>query len=119
MSDEFDFEPRLGRIGHRKSARPKPFVRQVLDVGYKNGFKTRRKSSFTGQRIGRGAAWGTLASAGFMNKGGRRAVVKVRIAKLRTGSLAAPRAHLRYLQRDGVDRVRGAGETLWARNRRR
>jgi type IV secretory pathway VirD2 relaxase len=104
MSDEFDFEPRLGTIGHRKSARPKPFVRQVLDVAYKSGFKTRRKSSFTGQRIGRGAAWGTLASAGFMNKGGRRAVVKVRIAKLRAGSLAAPRAHLRYLQRDGVDK---------------
>ena len=104
MSDEFDFELRLGKIGHRKSARPKPFARQVLDVAYKSGFKTRRKSSFTGQRIGRGAAWGTLASAGFMNKGGRRAVVKVRIAKLKAGNLAAPRAHLRYLQRDGVDR---------------
>jgi Protein of unknown function (DUF3363) len=104
MSDEFDFEPRLGKIGHRKSARQKPFVRQVLDVAYKCGFKTRPKSSFTGQRIGRGAAWGTLASAGFMNKGGLRAVVKVRIAKLRAGNLAAPRAHLRYLQRDGVDR---------------
>jgi type IV secretory pathway VirD2 relaxase len=104
MSNEFDFEPRVGRIGHRKSARPKPFVRQVLDIAYKSGFKTRRKSSFTGQRIGGGAAWGTLASAGFMNKGGRRAVVKVRIAKLRIGNLAAPRAHLRYLQRDGVDR---------------
>jgi type IV secretory pathway VirD2 relaxase len=104
MSNEFDFQPRFGRIGHRKSARPKPFVRQVLDIAYKSGFKTRRKSSFTGQRIGRAAAWGTLASAGFMNKGGRRAVVKVRIAKLRAGNLAAPRAHLRYLQRDGVDR---------------
>jgi type IV secretory pathway VirD2 relaxase len=104
MSDEFDFQPRFGRIGHSKSARPKPFVRQVLDVAYKSGFKTQRKSSFTGQRIGRGAAWGTLASAGFMNKGGRRAVVKVRIAKLRSGNLAATRAHLRYLQRDGVDR---------------
>jgi type IV secretory pathway VirD2 relaxase len=110
MSNEFDFEPRLGRIGHRKSERPKPFVRQVLEVAYKSGFKTRRKSSFTGQRIGRGAAWGTLASAGFMNKGGRRAVVKVRIAKLKTGNLAAPRAHLRYLQRDGVDRSGDPGK---------
>jgi hypothetical protein len=104
MSNEFDFEPRLGKIGHKKSARPKPFVRQVLDVAFKSGFKTRRKASFTGQRIGRGAAWGMLASAGLMNKGGRRAVVKVRIAKLKAGNLAAPRAHLRYLQRDGVER---------------
>jgi type IV secretory pathway VirD2 relaxase len=110
MSNEFDFEPRVGRIGHKRSARPKPFVRQVLDVAYKSGFKTRRKSSFTGQRIGRGAAWGTLASAGFMNKGGRRAVVKVRIAKLKAGKLAAPRAHLRYLQRDGVDRSGKTGK---------
>jgi type IV secretory pathway VirD2 relaxase len=104
MSDEFDFEPRLGKIGHRKSARAKPFVRQVLDVAYKSGFKTRRKSTFTGQRIGRGAAWGTLAAAGLMRTGGRRAVVRVRIARLRSGNLAAPRAHLRYIQRDGVDR---------------
>ena len=45
-----------------------------------------------------------------MNKGGRRAVVKVRIAKLRSGNLAAPRAHLRYLQRDGVDRSGESGK---------
>ncbi len=35
---------------------------------------------------------------------GRKAVVKVRIAKLRSGSMGAPRAHLRYIQRDSVDR---------------
>lgn len=80
MSNEFDFEPRVWKIGHRKSAKPKPFVRQVLDVAYKSGFKTRWTSSFTGQRIGRGAAWGTLASAGLMRTGARKAVVKVRIA---------------------------------------
>ncbi len=101
MQDEFDFKSRLGKIGHRRS---KPFVRQVLDVAYKSGFKTRRKSSFTGQRIGRGAAWATLAAAGLMRTGGLRAVVKVRIVKLRSGNLAAPRAYLRYIQRDGVDR---------------
>jgi type IV secretory pathway VirD2 relaxase len=103
MSEE-EFEPRLGKIGHRKSAKPEPFVRQVLGVAYKNGFKSRRKSTFTGQRIGRGAAWGTLASAGLMRGGSRKAVIKVRIAKLRAGNLAAARAHMRYIQRDGVDR---------------
>jgi type IV secretory pathway VirD2 relaxase len=103
MSDK-EFQPRLGKIGHGKSASPKPFVRQVLDVAYKSGFKSRGKSSFTGQRIGRGAAWGTLASAGLMRGGSRRAVIKVRIAKLQAGNLAAPRAHVRYLKRDGVDR---------------
>ncbi len=101
---EKEFQPRLGKIGHRKSARPKTFARQVLDVAYKSGFKTKRTSPFTGQRIGRGAAWGTLASAGLMRGGGRRAVIKVRIARLKSGNLAAPRAHMRYIQRDGVDR---------------
>ena len=103
MSDK-EFQPRLGKIGHKTSARPKPFARQVLDVAYKSGFKVRRTSSFTGQRIGRGAAWGTLASAGLMRGGSRRAVIKVRIAKLKAGNLAAPRAHMRYIQRDGVER---------------
>jgi type IV secretory pathway VirD2 relaxase len=103
MSDK-EFQPRLGKIGHKKSTKPKPFVRQVLDVAYKSGFKVRRTSSFTGQRIGRGAAWGTLASTGLMRGGSRRAVIKVRIAKLQAGNLAAPRAHMRYIQRDGVDR---------------
>jgi type IV secretory pathway VirD2 relaxase len=101
---EKEFEPRLGKIGHKKSAKPKPFVRQVLDVAYKSGFKVQRTSSFTGQRIGRGAAWGTLASAGLMRGGSRRVVIKVRIAKLKAGNLTAPRAHMRYIQRDGVDR---------------
>ena len=92
---EREFEPRLGKIGHRKSVKQKPFARQVLDVAYKSGFKAQRKSSFTGQRIGRGAAWGTLASAGLMRGGSRRAVIKVRIAKLRAGNLGAARAHMR------------------------
>jgi type IV secretory pathway VirD2 relaxase len=105
-----EFEPRLGKIGHRKSTRPRTFVRQVLNVAYRHGFKAQRKSSFTGQRIGRGAAWGTLASAGLMRGGGRRAVIKIRIAKLQAGNLAAPRAHMRYIQRDGVDRSGAPGK---------
>jgi hypothetical protein len=109
MSDK-EFQPRLGKIGHKKSTRPKPFVRQVLNVAYKSGFKAKRSLSFTGQRIGRGAAWGTLASAGLMRGGSRRAVIKVRIAKLKAGNLAAPRAHMRHIQRDGVDRCGEPGK---------
>ena len=100
MSDEF--EPRLGRIGHTKSGRQKSFYRQVMDVAYKNGMRSKSKSSFTGQRIGRGGGWGTSASRGLMRGGQRRAVIKVRIAKLKLGNLSAARAHMRYIQRDGV-----------------
>jgi hypothetical protein len=100
MSDK-EFKLRIRKIGHKKSAKPRPFVRQVLDVAYKSGFKVRRTSSFTGQRIGRGAAWGTLVSVGLMWGGTRRAVTK---AKLKAGNISATRAHMRYIQRDGVDR---------------
>jgi type IV secretory pathway VirD2 relaxase len=37
-----------------------------------------------------------------MGNNSRRAVIKLRIAKLKPGKLAAPRAHMRYIQRDGV-----------------
>jgi len=113
MSDEF--EPRLGRIGHTKNGRPKTFYRQVMEVAYKSGMRSGRMSSFTGQRIGRGAAWGTLASAGFMAGGSRKAVIKVRIAKLRTGNLSAARAHMRYIQRDGVT-LRGEPGQLYGKD---
>jgi type IV secretory pathway VirD2 relaxase len=45
-----------------------------------------------------------------MRGGSRRAVVKVRIAKLQAGNLAAARAHMRYIQRDGVDRSGAPGK---------
>ena len=100
MSEKF--EPRLGRIGHKKSPKAKTFHRQVMVVAYKNGMRSKHKSSFTGQRIGRGGAWGTLANAGMMSNGSHRAVIKVRIAKLKPGNLSAARAHMRYIQRDRV-----------------
>jgi type IV secretory pathway VirD2 relaxase len=102
MRDEF--EPKLGKIGHGRRMRETPYLRKVLNASYKNGFSAKRKSSFTGKYIGRGSAMGALAAAGFFPKGQRRVLVKVRIAKLRAGDLSAPRAHLRYIQRDGVTR---------------
>ena len=100
MSDEF--EPSLGRIGRTKSGRQKSFYRQVMEVAYKSGMRSKSESSFTGQRIGRGGGWGTLTSMGLMRGGQRRAVIKVRIAKLKVSNLSAARAHMRYIQRDGV-----------------
>jgi type IV secretory pathway VirD2 relaxase len=108
MQDEF--EPKLGRVGHGRPKRETPYVRKVLNAAYKHGFAAKRKSSFTGKYIGRGSAIGTLAAAGFFPKGQRRVLVKVRIAKLRAGDLSAPRAHLRYLQRDGVTREGEPGQ---------
>jgi type IV secretory pathway VirD2 relaxase len=108
MQDEF--EPKLGKVSHGRAKRDTPYVRKVLNAAYKHGFAAKRKSAFTGKYIGRGSAVGTLAAAGFFPKGQRRVLVKVRIAKLRAGDLSAPRAHLRYLQRDGVTRDGESGQ---------
>jgi type IV secretory pathway VirD2 relaxase len=108
MRDEF--EPKLGKIGHGRRKRETPYLRKVLNAAYKSGFSAKRKSGFTGKYIGRGHATGALAAAGFFPKGQRRVLVKVRIGKLRSGDLGAPRAHLRYLQRDGVTREGEPGQ---------
>ena len=100
MSD--DFEVLFGRIGHSKGGRQKSYVRQVMEIAFKNGLRSKSKSSFNGRRIGRGGVIGALAVGSEARSGKRRAVIKVRIAKLKAGNLSAARAHMRYIQRDGV-----------------
>lgn len=97
-----DFMPRLGRIGWKGGTRLDRYVNRVMRAAHKAGHLTRSGSSFSGSRSARGAAFGTLASAGFVASGRRRVIVKARVAKLKAGDLGAARAHLRYIQRDGV-----------------
>jgi type IV secretory pathway VirD2 relaxase len=97
-----DFIPRLGRIGWKGGTRLDRYVNRVMHAAHKAGHLTKSGSSFSGSRSARGAAFGTLAGAGFVASGRRRVVVKARIAKLKPGDLGAARAHLRYIQRDGV-----------------
>ena len=97
------FTPKLGRIGWKRGTRPDRYINQVMRAAHVAGHvhgKTR--SNFNGSRIGRGSAFGTLAGAGPYAGGNRRVIVKARITKLRSGNLGAARAHLRYIQRDGV-----------------
>jgi type IV secretory pathway VirD2 relaxase len=97
------FTPKLGRIGWKQGARLDRYVNQVMRAAHSAGYQSGgKKSSFTGKRLGRGNAFGTLAAAGFYPGGQRRAIVKARISKLKVGYLGAARAHLRYIQRDGV-----------------
>ncbi|MBZ0215945.1 MAG: hypothetical protein K8F25_05295, partial [Fimbriimonadaceae bacterium] len=101
MSD--NFTPKLGRIGWKAGTRLDRYIHRVMNAahaaGHVNGTS---RSKFTGARIGRGAAFGTLAGAGLYAGSQRRAIVKARIARLKRGDLGAARAHLRYIQRDGV-----------------
>ena len=78
----------------------------ALAGGRPRGGSSSRRSTFHGSQIGRGASIGRLLSswdrhAAFRS---RRVVVKYRSVKLAGKGLKAARAHLRYVQRDGVTR---------------
>jgi type IV secretory pathway VirD2 relaxase len=101
MSDSFT--PKLGRIGWKQGTRLDRYINQVMRAAHSAGYQSSgRNSSYTGKRMGRGNAYGTLAAAGFYPGGQRRTIVKARISKLKAGDIGAARAHLRYIQRDGV-----------------
>ncbi|WP_296615776.1 relaxase/mobilization nuclease RlxS [Sphingomonas sp.] len=119
MSDDEDFTPRLGRQraqGNSKSARRylAAVIAAAALAGAAGGPRGRR---FTGSRIGRGASMarvlvGRDRLAGFR---ARRAMVKTRLVRLGSKGVAGARAHLRYIQRDGVTRDGLPGE-LYAAN---
>jgi type IV secretory pathway VirD2 relaxase len=119
MSDiDDEFTVRLGRIGNRRSRKTTGYLKRVRKVVAKAGVgQPRRGAAFTGSRIGRGHAEGT-ASAIRRTVGQRRVVVKARIARIKSGAAGAVRAHLRYVQRDGVTREGSPGELYDASNDR-
>lgn len=101
MSDSFT--PKLGRIVWKQGTRLDRYINKVMraaqTAGHVYGGK---RSGFSGSRMGRGSAFGTLAAAGLYPGNQRRVIVKARITKFKAGDLGAARAHLRYIQRDGV-----------------
>ena len=108
MTDDDDFSPKLGKIRSTGSKSGRKFLHQVLAASNlaRGGASRAPKPRFTGSRIGRGAGAGrVLASrdhyAAFRQ---RRVIIKSRIVKLAGKGMDAARAHLRYIQRDGVTR---------------
>lgn len=97
------FTPKLGRIGWKQGARLDRYINKVMRAAQSAGqtYATTGRR-FTGTRIGRGGAFGTLAAAGLYPGNQRRVIVKARITKFKVGNLGAAQAHLRYIQRDGV-----------------
>lgn len=102
-----DFEPKLGRTRGKDGKRTLSYLGRIVVAarlaGAKIGARGRR---FDGSRVGRGASMGRLLSnrdrlAGFR---ARRAIVKTRLVRLGPRGAAGARAHLRYIQRDGVTR---------------
>jgi len=112
MSDD-DLTPKLGRMRGSDGKRALKYGGRILAAtrlaGAKTGVRSRR---FDGSRIGRGASMGRLLSSrdrlgGFR---GRRAVVKASLIRLGGKAGQAARAHMRYIQRDGVTREGLPGE---------
>ncbi|MBC2861908.1 relaxase/mobilization nuclease RlxS [Stappia sp. 28M-7] len=117
-----DFKPKLGKIRSCGSKGGRKFLHQVLAASNlaRGGAGGTRKSRFTGSRIGRGAGVGRVLAnrdryAAFRQ---RRVIIKSRIVKLAGKGMAKgmenARAHLRYIQRDGVTREGEPGELYGA-----
>ncbi len=117
MTRDDDFEPKLGKIRSQGSKRGRKYLHRVLQATMLAGGRLRsgssaRKAKFHGSQIGRGAGIGRMLAtrdryAAFRS---RRVVVKSRIAKLAGNGIKGARAHLRYVQRDGVTRDGHPGE---------
>lgn len=116
MSHDDEIEPRLGKPRSTPIRRSRSYMSQVLKAanlagGIKAGGGPR--GAFHGNRSGVGVGVGrVLASrdrfAAFRQ---RRVMVKSRIVRLdRARGMDAARAHLRYIQRDGVTREGAPGQ---------
>lgn len=107
MSGNDDLRVRPGRIRSTRASKAKPFLAQALTATQKaGGFpgnRARRASKF-----GRGRA-ASLAAARLLQNRSRSAMVKARVVR-RTRAPGALRAHVGYLQRDGVTREGSPGK---------
>ena len=107
------FKPKLGKIRSRGDRKAKTYLQRVLHAASLSGpgFGCMGASAFSGSRIGRGGGWGTGAA---MRRGRisgrRRVIVKTRIVKLQGQGIGAAKAHLKYIQRDGVTREGEPGQ---------
>ncbi|MFD2053174.1 relaxase/mobilization nuclease RlxS [Mesorhizobium calcicola] len=115
MQDD-EFTPKLGKIRSNGSKAGKGYAGQVRAAINRAGGKPMRGGRFTGSRAGRGGAAAALLRsrdryAAFRQ---RRVMVKARIVRLAGKGQDGARAHLRYIQRDGVTREGEPGELYGA-----
>src|SRR6201999_2308633 len=107
MSGNDDFRVRPGRIRSTRAPRAKPFLAQALQAAQKAGGLP-RGGQRRGSTFGRGRA-ASLAASRLLNNRARGAIVKARVVR-RMRSPGALRAHIGYLQRDGVTRDGSPGK---------
>lgn len=112
-----DFKPKLGRIRDSARTRLPSFKQQALRQAGKAGARARWQTGHIAPRgLSRGMGAGVRAASGLIAPGSRRVIVKARYTRIVGGNLGAARAHLGYIQRDGVTRDGAAGQ-LYDRDR--
>ena len=114
--DDDNFIPRLGRIRSRgKEAR---YLGLIVKAARRAGKRLAARGGFDGSRIGHGASIARVLRARDRHAAfrARRVIVKFRPVPLRGVGANCARAHLRYLQRDGVTRA-GEPGTLYSAER--
>jgi type IV secretory pathway VirD2 relaxase len=100
-----NFQPKLGRIRDAKGQGNLRTTAKVFREAGKAGARAvRLRGHVSPSSLKRGMGTGALAAAGLIAPGGRRVIVKARYTRQRPGDLGAAKAHLRYIQRDGVTR---------------
>jgi len=109
------FKPKLGRIRSLGGTRAKTYVNRVLHqisaAGRKRFGSSAGSRAFSGYRIGRGYDALRHRRAGHrFGPSYRRVVIKTRITKFSSGGIGAARAHLCYIQRDGVAKENEPGQ---------
>ena len=119
MSNDEDFEPRLGRMRARGKSPGKKYLQRVIAAANLAGAvvgRSKRRARFDGSRIGRGSgvARVLVSRDQFAAFRQRRVIVKSRIVKLAGKGAAAARAHLRYVERDGTTREGDRGQLYGA-----
>jgi type IV secretory pathway VirD2 relaxase len=117
VTGDDDFKPKLGKIRSQSSKHRRKYLHRVfqataLEGGCARSGASARKAKFHGSQIGRGASIVRMLAtrdryAAFRS---RRVVVKFRIIKLAGNGIKGARAHLRYIQRDGMTRDGHPGE---------
>ena len=108
---EDEIEPKPGRIRDSAQTRLPGLKQQVLRQAGKAGMRGKwARGHIKPADLSRGMGAGLRARAGIIAPGSRRVIVKARYTRIAAGDLGAARAHLGYIQRDGVTREGKAGE---------
>ncbi|WP_024520615.1 DUF3363 domain-containing protein [Bradyrhizobium sp. Tv2a-2] len=107
MNREDDLRVRPGQIRSTRGPRTKPFLAQALQAAQKAGGLS-RGASRAGGKFGRGRA-ASLAATRLLQNRSRSAMVKARVVR-RMRSPGGLRAHIGYLQREGVTRDGSSGK---------